>query len=314
MLTGRDGKRLPDFMIVGAARCGTTSLFRYLDAHPDVYMPEQKEPNYFAFSPAPWAAGHGKFGFSGKGKVTDYGDYCRLFAPASPTQVAGEASITYLPLWRETVTQIYGDYRTPRKVKIIIMLRDPVDRAISHYLTHKRAGVEDLVFEEAITPTTVKRRLASGYQITWDYLSLGLYSESVKSYLDNFDDVRVVDFRTFSANTRFVVEEICRFLGVEGYCLMKTTRIHNRSGVERNRFMKQLNRLVFTHNPVRRICARSLPVEVKQQMLAIYSRYAFRECQPNRRVPENIERLYEEDQASLKHVLREHGSSVIRLA
>ena len=105
----------PNLFVVGAAKAGTTSLWRYLDQHPAIYMSPVKEPHYFSsFTPGLFPA------------VKDEGEYLRLFRDAGDAPLRGEASASYL--W---------DAETPRRhpsrspdAKIVISLRDPVERAM----------------------------------------------------------------------------------------------------------------------------------------------------------------------------------------
>ena len=144
-------RRLPDFMIVGAPRCGTTALYQYLSSHPDVFMPAEKEPMFFT-------------GYSGTLKSYIFGDteelgwlvtgleaYAGLFSKAGEKQIAGEGSTWYL-FHPETVIpairHTYGEHAD--QLKIIIMLRNPVERTWSHWNFKKGNGREPLPFREAI--------------------------------------------------------------------------------------------------------------------------------------------------------------------
>jgi Sulfotransferase family len=119
---------IPDFFVVGAAKSGTTSLYHYLDQHPDVYMPRNKEPHYFSRVPP----------FPGRGShpVTSEEEYLDLFKLWNKESVAGEASPSYL--WDEKAP--YRIKETVPQAKIIAILRHPVERAYSHYLMDVKAA------------------------------------------------------------------------------------------------------------------------------------------------------------------------------
>ncbi len=110
--------RTPDFIIIGAAKAGTTSLYRYLTRHPNVFMSEPKEPTYFARDE--------RFR---RGEAW----YLSLFQDAGPDQLCGEASTNYTnwPLYPNTVARMAG---LVPAVKLIYLMRHPVDRAYSHYI------------------------------------------------------------------------------------------------------------------------------------------------------------------------------------
>lgn len=105
----------PDFFIVGAARCGTTALFNYLAAHPAVFLPECKEPNYFCTDLRTY------------GGVATLTEYEALFAPAPPHALTGEASVLYL-YSKVAIRQIMAHNAN---AKIIVMLRNPIEAARS---------------------------------------------------------------------------------------------------------------------------------------------------------------------------------------
>ena len=127
--------RKPDFFIVGAARCGTTALFRYLAAHPAVFMPELKEPNYFC-TDVQW---HGDY-------VATLTEYEALFSTAPPHALTGEASVFYL-YSKVAIGQIMAHNAN---AKIIVMLRNPVEAARSMHAYQWENELEDVGdFEQA---------------------------------------------------------------------------------------------------------------------------------------------------------------------
>src|SRR5215469_13417957 len=130
----------PSFFIVGAANSGTTSLYGYLKQHPDVFMPALKEPHYFAQVTPSHKQRHLRT------IIRNQAAYLRLFHRADGCKAIGEASPSYL--WDAN-----APYRIARAIpdaKIIILLRDPVERAYSHYLMDVREGLQDLAFAAAL--------------------------------------------------------------------------------------------------------------------------------------------------------------------
>src|SRR5437667_3118215 len=164
----------PNFFIVGAQNSGTTSLYGYLKQHPDVFMPALKEPHYFAqITPS-----HEQRYL--RTIVRDEAAYLRLFLKAKGYPAIGEASPSYL--W---------DANAPHRIrkavphaKIIILLRDPVERAYSHYLMDVREGRQDLPFLQALERDW--NRSKKGWSVSQLYVELGLYAEQVRRYLEVF--------------------------------------------------------------------------------------------------------------------------------
>jgi len=128
---------LPDFLIVGAMRSGTTSLYVYLNNHRAIFMPSLKEPQFFSYlgekcSPHPPEI---------RSTPWNLEDYVRLFKHARPGQIIGEASTSYLYIYQRTqknIMAIYGEQVT--NLKIIGILRNPIERAWSIYTLKKQGG------------------------------------------------------------------------------------------------------------------------------------------------------------------------------
>lgn len=157
--------RGPDFFIVGAPKCGTTSLFRYLRQHPRVYMSRRKEPHFFCDELPPHFEPMGA------------DEYFQLFADADPTHMAGEASTNYL----YSPSACYRIREYSHTARIVVILRNPTDRAYSEYWHFRRYGLESLSFEECVAQDD--RRDA------WRrYVARGRYSRHVERYVDAFGE------------------------------------------------------------------------------------------------------------------------------
>jgi hypothetical protein len=220
--------RLPNFFIVGAPKAGTTSLYHYLDQHPQVYMSAIKEPNFFAaeirkenFDPklhrgiARDARDLRRF-LSGPmrqkrfgGIVADWKDYLRLFANANHESALGEASVCYL--WSPAAAERIA-VRIPG-ARILVMLRDPTERAFSQYLQGVGNGAIRWSFREHIERNLHHR---SGlFCVHYPLLEFGFYAEQLGRFLDRFGrNVWVGFHEDFKNRPLEVYQNICRFLGV----------------------------------------------------------------------------------------------------
>jgi len=220
--------RLPNFFIAGAPKAGTTSLYYYLDQHPEVYMSAIKEPNFFALeiraenfdtqrrrNIAREARGLRKF-LAGpmrrkrlSGIVTDWDDYLRLFANADYQTALGEASVCYL--WSPTAPQRIAA-RIP-DARILVMLRDPAERAFSQYLHGLGNGNIRWSFREHIQRSL--RQGSGPFSVHYPFLEFGLYAEQVGRYLERFGrNVWIGFHEDFRERPLAVYRDICRFLGV----------------------------------------------------------------------------------------------------
>ena len=220
-------ENLPNFLIVGAAKSGTTSLYRYLNQHSKIFLPSYKEPHFFVNKKV-------------AGKINNYIDnldaYLKLFENAENYKHRGEASVFYLYYYDEAIKYILKTLG--KKTKIIILLRNPIDRAYSAY-KQVTSGIPDLMidFESAI-----KNDYTKSPDITpmFHLKEMGLYSDSVKAYMNSFDDVYVSLFDDFINQTEVEISNIIDFLGIEREELNASTKYNTGRREWRNKSAAQL--------------------------------------------------------------------------
>ena len=137
---------MPNFLIIGANKAGTTSIYSYLKQHPQIYMSPVKEPMFFTLEGKNIDRTEVSRQITLKTAVNDIEDYQALFQGVSNEKAIGEASTAYLhcPWCAERIKQYIPD------VKLIAILRDPIERAYSNYLMYVRWGLETLDFPEAV--------------------------------------------------------------------------------------------------------------------------------------------------------------------
>lgn len=203
---GSRAETWPNFFIVGAAKCGTSSLYAYLKQHPQVYMSPNKEPHFFSqIEPGSDRR------YVIPRTVTSEEEYLNLFREANGAVAVGEASPSYL--WDEAAA-----YRMRDKVpeaKIIILLRDPIERAFSHYLMNVREGTQNLPFYEALLED--QNRPAKGWTNSNLYVELGQYASQVERYMNLFGRERVCVLLSddFKGDSEAVLRRAASFLHVE---------------------------------------------------------------------------------------------------
>jgi hypothetical protein len=195
---------LPTFFIVGAAKAGTTSLYHYLNQHPDVYMSPNKEPHWFSrVRPVPGQDSR---------PVASEEEYLELFNEWNGESAIGEASPSYL--WDEE-----APYRIKEAVphaKIIAILRDPVERAYSHYLMQVREGKEDLPFMAALQQDYHEENKA--WSASRLYVDLGFYADQVQRYLEVFGEEQVkicLYAKELIRNPRALLKSVMEFIEVD---------------------------------------------------------------------------------------------------
>jgi hypothetical protein len=195
--------RLPDFIIGGAPRSGTTWLHTLLDRHPDVYMakPIKPEPKFFLRDEL-YAKG-----------LPYYSD--TWFAGADASTIAGEKSTDYL----ESAPASARIARDLPRVKLIFVLREPVARAYSNYLWTKMNGLETEDFVTALRLEAQREHeLPERLKFTrpYSYFSRGLYADLLEPYLDRFRDSQllITRFEDIVERPAALAEAVHRFLGV----------------------------------------------------------------------------------------------------
>lgn len=246
----------PDFLIVGAARSGTTSLYYYLKQHPQIYMSPVKEPLFFSY----W---DNKPGFEYSFLVHDKQTYLSLFKNAKDNQVIGEASTSYLYLTETTIQNIkryYGE--KARKVKIIAILRNPVDRAWSQHTMAIRDGLAHADSIKYFDRDYAKTLLDAGDNIGFDYIGFGMYSQQIKRYLEEFDDVKIVLYEDIANEPDATVADVFDFLNVP---IMKvdTNSKYNVSGVPRAGVYEIVAKQVFQTTSLKSQFNKLLPSRLK---------------------------------------------------
>ncbi|MCH8328555.1 MAG: sulfotransferase [Candidatus Marinimicrobia bacterium] len=214
----------PNFLVVGASKAGTTSVYEQLRQHPDIYMSPLKEPHYFSFPGGlPDFQGVNDDRFKGR-VVTNEQQYRHLFDGASGESAVGECSVSYLyyPAAAENIRA-----KIPH-CRIIILLRDPVDRALSQYRQNVSNGREPLSLSEAFLAE--KKRLAQNWRWIVAYRGAGLYADQVSRYIDAFghDQVKVYLLEDLRSDAAKVMADMFAFLGVEPSFRPKL-EVYNRS-------------------------------------------------------------------------------------
>jgi hypothetical protein len=297
---------MPNFFIVGAAKCGTTSMFNYLKQHPQVFMPARRKESRFFSGLSPEQ-------FPGPGRryvafaVTSWAAYQRLFEGSAACPARGEACTSYLYCYDKAIPRIID--RLGRRVKIIVMLRHPVERAYSNYLQHVRDGVEPLAFEEALEAE--RARGDEGWWLGFRYQDQGRYYEQVRAYAEAFgsDRMHVVLFDDFEADTARSVQRVFQFLDVDDTFVPDLSRRYNPSGVPRH---EALHRFITQEHPVKRAFRWAVPHRLK---VFLYNRYLQTSLDKPPLRSETRARLlavYREDVLRLQELIQRDLSSWLR--
>ena len=221
--------RWPNLFIVGAPRAGTTSLHEYLNQIPDIYMSIKKEPSYFALDNCYTRYVHTI--------PKNDSEYLKLFIPGKSKKYIGESSTIYLSN-KHTPERIHS--KSPN-AKIIILLRDPIERAFSHYFHHFEMDFKSIkpTFDEQVNLELTRGTDLNEFDIR---LEFGLYFNDVKRYITQFGEknVKIIIFENFVKNVKETLFELCNFLDVIPKENLKIEKIYNPSLAPRGQFSRKI--------------------------------------------------------------------------
>ena len=233
---------LPDFLIAGVPKAGTTALHAALVRHPGLFLPSVKEPKFFLSDGRPPTTG-------GPGDVQTYqehvwrqADYEALFDPAPAGARLGEATPFYLydHEAHDRIAKLLPDSR------LILLLRDPVDRAHSNWTHLWNAGLEPEADFLAACHAERERK-AAGWAAFWHYVSLGRYGEQLQHLFQVFprDQVLLLRYRDLKDAPAATLDRVCAFLGVPTGVVSSIPRENvNRHVVEDNAVNRVLRGLL----------------------------------------------------------------------
>ncbi len=240
-----------DFFIVGAPKAGTTSLYHYLNEHPEIDMSSQKEPDFFSDISLQKQKLYYK-----KKRIDTFKKYYALFQ-GEDIRLRGEASVSYL--FYEDVPQRIIKYNA--HAKIIIMLRNPIERAFSHYLMDYRLGLISESFETIIQNQLKSSRYNLFYQ---QYILVSEYAPQVKRYLAAFpkENIHFIYYEDFKEHTATIVNNVFLFLGIDDSFKPFLQKKYNIYSQPKNRiiryfysffYLRQVLSFIFSRNLMNRI-------------------------------------------------------------
>jgi hypothetical protein len=283
----------PNFFIVGAAKAGTTSLYHYLKEIPGVYMSEVKEPYYF--SPHPYTQQYAG------GTITDKDEYLSLFRHASGHTAIGEASPSYL--WDPDSPKLI--HQAAPAARIIILLRDPIERTHSHYLMKTKFSHKKMSFYDQLMSNNKSEE--KGFDVSKIYLEFSLYYEQVKRYFDLFgrDQVKVIIYEEFIKHPEESVNDVLTFLGVS-YKVMTIAKQYNPSSAPRTLLSPWVYSIFSWLRTKGIITSKMTPLLSTSLTSSIAEKFLFKKIQKPRIEPQAFEFLqdmYYEDTLRLQTLL-----------
>jgi hypothetical protein len=251
---------LPNFIVIGAAKSGTTSLYWYLNEHPEVFMTPMKETNFFAY------------GLDERGQllygdpdvhrfpVKSLGDYEAQFAGAGSARAVGEAS----PIYLECPQAADRIRRTIPTARIICSIRHPVDRAYSDYQMYLRHRGRRL------DPVRDLTRDAPWARPNSRWLGIGRYYEHLSRYYSAFpsDQIKVLLFDDLRKNALGVAQSVYQFVGVDPEFAPDLSTPHAIGGMPASQMLEN----ALTNRTIASVAKRWLPVRVAHWVRRVRAR------------------------------------------
>lgn len=298
---------MPNFLIIGAMKAGTTALYHYVGQHPQIFMSPVKEPQFFAFEgeelnfhgPEDWHIKHQV--------VTDIDAYRKLFQGASKEKAIGEASTVYLysPKASERIHFYIPD------AKLLAILRDPVERAHSNYVQavySHREPLSDFVraFREE------EKRIQNGWLYFWHYKQLGFYYSQLKVYYDTFDrdQIRIYLYDDWKSDNLKVLQDMFRFLNVDERFVPDLSMRYKDFRVPRS---KAIHQFLKNPHPIKTVFKPFFPKKFRRKSTEGLLNLNLFKPHLKPKVRRQLTEVYREDIMKLQDLIRRDLSSWLEL-
>lgn len=244
--------RLPNFFILGAAKAGTTSLYRYMQEHPEIYLSSVKEPQFFSHDEV-------------YGKGMRY--YLDVFFKGSERfSKRGEATPQYL--YFEKVAKRLAETLPDDCHRFIVIVRDPVKRAYSLYWNMVAEGLERLSFKEALLAENERSKdaeLVRTGSVLYKYVDSGMYAKQIRRYLKYFklEQFLFLLFEDLKSNPNSILPHVYHFLGVKPIAGTMKTKVCNPAGMPR---LRSVHNFVRSPSWAKKQAGRFLPQRLKYRI------------------------------------------------
>ncbi len=278
---------VPNFFLIGAAKSGTTALYSFLRQHSQIFIPDRKEPHFFAFqNQAPNFAGPEA---AINQAVIKRCDYDSLYRNVRDESAIGDCSTSYLYV-PDTAERIHASCPD---AKIIVILRNPVDRAYSSYLHLVREGKEPLRdFRKGLDAES--QRTDDNWGLLWRYVDMGLYYEQLSRYVSLFDrdQIKILLYDDFRAAPGHVLKVIFDFLDVDSDFDPDTSATPNVSGEPK---LRRMHEMIKKDGIVKSLIDSMLPAAIRPGLRDLYFSYGLRRPPLTDEVRDYLRKLFRAD-------------------
>ncbi len=300
---------LPTFLFIGTGKAGSTSVYYYLNEHPEIFMSPIKETNFFSYE-------GGRPNFSGPGDlkslahkttITTIQEYQKNFQGVNNEKAIGEVSPSYLyiPEAPQRIKKYIPD------IKMIVILRNPVDRAYSNFQHRSSLNLEPLTdFSQVIAEEKI--RIKNNWAPTWHYLQQGFYYEQLKRYFDLFDrqQLKIYLFEDWLSDKLSLIQDIFKFIGVDNTFTPNMITKYNISGKPKS---LALHDFLTNQNSLKTILKQVIPKNVYSQLSSNIQRANLQRLPKlSSQVRHQLNQLYEQDVLKLQALIDRDLSSWLK--
>jgi hypothetical protein len=253
----------PHFFVVGAPKAGTTAVYHWLRSHPDVFLPSVKEPSYFAYAGSSAIPKNGPYDPDYVRQITVNRDsYAELY-DAAGTRLTGDISPVYL-----LDEYVAGRIAMARPdARIIILLRDPVERAFSQFMHHVRDSFEPCeTFEEALEQE--EKRFIDGWSPGHCYATHGHYLSQIEKYFAVFpkEQILVLEYQDLQDAPEHCWRQICEHLRIEPIVLVRNERVNSTRDLVDVSGRPRLERRLKHPGPAQALLKRLMPPRLRAKL------------------------------------------------
>ena len=286
----------PNFIISGFPKCGSTSLHYYVDAHPEIFMPKQKELHYFTQSDiSKLNKGPGDLEAK-KSQVKSLESYFKMFEGAANKKIIGETSPSYIN-YPNSLKKINKQLDNP---KIIILLRDPIKRAYSNYLHLLREHRETESFSKSLDLENFRK--SHQYSDFWLYTFNSFYYDKIIEAKKLFSDVLILTQEELNLDTKKTLIKVYKFLGVDSEFTPKNSeQRYNKGGLYKKNI---ITNFIFKQGKIKIILKKIVPISpwMKSIKNRLISNYHYKPSPIDEETENMLVKLFKKDVNSLAKI------------
>ena len=286
----------PNFIISGFPKCGSTALHYYVDAHPEIFMPKQKELHYFTQSYiSKLNKGPGDLEAK-KSQVKSLDSYFKMFEGVSGEKTIGETSPSYIN-YPNSFKKINKELDTP---KLIILIRDPIKRAYSNYLHLLREHRETESFSKSLDLESFRK--SQQYSDFWLYTFNSFYYDKIIVAKKVFSDVLILTQEELNLDTKKTLIKVYKFLEVDSEFTPKNSNNrYNKGGLYKKNIFTNF---IFKQGKIKTIFKKIVPISpwMKAIKNSLISNYHYKAAPVDEETENKLVKLFKKEVYNLTKI------------